>query len=330
MERKCAIVITVFLSFIFSMPLMGKSMQLEEPFYKAYIKTEGLKYRVVVNGFDIKSDASLHPLTVEIPINQFVRTGDNKFEVQIFPLSREGNLYKNDSAFVDVEFRLYTELTEYVVLSELHYSAKNEEAEKPFKGCSVEGRYRLKDNDFEKDGDGEYIISSLNSTVLENEYNKTYLYHTVTMPTPFPEWKFLTSDPISDPKNFKGKDQIINGLVGAPFKVLEGIHTALSKKDIDSIMPLFKERNNEMDKAFYYKPGTYEKMLRDSLQEEFDKNMILEDIKIDHAVPMVSPGLNVIQLGLGPLIYFYNEDESVFNKYDIFFRKQGDQWIITR
>ncbi len=330
MERKCATVITVFLSLIFSMPLMGKSMQLEEPFYKAYIKTEGLKYRAVVNGFDIKSDASLHPLTVEIPINQFVRTGDNKFEVQIFPLSREGNLYENDSAFVDVEFRLYTELTEYVVLSELHYSAKNAEAEKPFEGSSIAGNYSIKDNQLQENNNGDYIISSLKDTVLTDDYNKTYMFHIVSMPTPFPEWKFLSSDKIPDPKQYKTDQEIIDNIVNQPFEVLKTLHSALSKKDLDSIMSLFKERNDEMDKAFYYKPGTYEEMLRDAFQEDFNRNRILSELDIDFARPMVSPGFNVVQLGTAPLIEFYNEDKSVYFKYDIFFRKQGDQWIITR
>ncbi len=330
MERKCATVITVFLSFIFSMPLMGKSMQLEEPFYKAYIKTEGLRYRIALNGVDIKSDKSRHPLTVEIPVNQFVRTGENKFEVQIFPLTKKGKLYISDSAHMDMELRLYTGLEEYVILNELHYSAKNAEAEKPFDGSSTEGRYALADNTLSEDASGEYSVSPLAIEVQENKYNNTYMRQNVTMPTPFPEWKFINGDPIPDPKQFKAMDQMVNGLIGEPFKVLEKIHTALSKKDIDSIMPLFKERNDEMDKAFYYKPGTYEKMLRDSFQEEFDKNMILADITIDHAKPIVSPGNNIVQFGSQPLIYFYNEEKSVFNKYDIFFRKQGDQWIITR
>ncbi|VAW64789.1 hypothetical protein MNBD_GAMMA10-3383, partial [hydrothermal vent metagenome] len=38
----------------------------------------------------------------------------------------------------------------------------------------------------------------------------------------------------------------------------------------------------------------------------------------------------LIQLGLDPLIIFYNESKSVFIKYDIYFRKEGDKWIITR
>ncbi len=330
MERKCATVITVFLSFIFSMPLMGKSMQLEEPFYKAYIKTEGLKYRVVVNGVDIKNDKSRHPLTVEIPVNQFVKTGENKLELQIFPLTKEGDLYISDSASMDMEFRLYTGLEEYVILSELHYSAKNAEAEKPFDGSSTEGRYALVDNTLSEDASGEYSVSPLAIEVQENKYNKTYMRQNVTMPTPFPEWKFLTSDPIPDPAQFKTREQMIGGLVGKPYAILETIHTALSKKDIDSIMPLFKERNDEMDKAFYYKPGTYEKLLRDAFQEEFSKDMILMDMDIDYAKPMVSPGNNIIQLGSSPMIEFKNKEESVFSSYDIFFRKDGDQWIITR
>ncbi len=330
MERKCATVITVFLSFIFSMPLMGKSMQLEEPFYKAYFKSDGIVFGLVVNGVEVYFNKSGNPVSVEIPINQFVRTGENKLELQMHTYEENDKLYLREDAKITVEYRLYTSLEEYVVLNKLNYSAKNEEAGKPFEESSTKGRYSIKDHQFIKDNKGEYIVSDISHFVDKNEYGANYISHIVTMPTPFPEWKFINGEPIPDPKQFKAMDQMVNGLIGEPFKVLEKIHAALSKKDIDSIMPLFKERNDEMDKAFYYKPGTYEKLLRDAFQEEFERKMILKDLDINVARPMVSPGHNLIQLGVDPLIRFYNEEKSVFNKYDIFFRKQGDQWIITR
>jgi len=309
---------------------MGKSMQIDEPFYKVFIDTQGLKYRVVANGIDIKHDKSLTPLKVEIPINQFVRSGENKFELQLFPFSKKGNLTKTDDDYINVEFRLYIDLKNYVVLSKLNYSAKKDKADKLYDSGTEEGRYSLIKHNFEADNNGGYSVSKLDIDVKEDAYNKTFMRQSVSMKTPFPEWRFLTAETIPDPQQFKTKEQMINGLVGEPFSILEKIHKGLSNKDIDSIMPLFKERNDEMDKAFYYKPGTYEKMLRDALEENFKKGRILKDLDINIASPMVSPGKNIMQLGLGPLIVFHNESKSVFIKYDIYFRKEGDKWIITR
>ncbi len=330
MERKCATVITVFLSFIFSMPLMGKSMQLEEPFYKAYFKSDGIVFGLVVNGVEVYFNKSGNPVSVEIPINQFVRTGENKLELQMHTYEENDKLYLREDAKITVEYRLYTSLEEYVVLNKLNYSAKNAKAEKPFEGSSEANRYSLIDHKFVKDDGGDYNVSEMTHFVDKEEYGANYISHTVSMPTPFPEWNFLASDKIPSVEQFKSADELIEKFVGAPYAVLEEVHAGLSKKDVDSIIPLFKERNDEMDKAFYYKPGTYEKMLRDAFQEEFDKNMILEELDIEYAGPTVSPGSNLVQLGTGPLIRFHNKEKSVFNKYDIFFRKQGDQWIITR
>ncbi len=309
---------------------MGKSMQINEPFYKVFINTQGLKYRIVVNGFDIMYDKSLSPLTVETPINQFVRTGENKFELQIVPFSKKGNLTKTDEDYIEIEFRLYTDLTNYVVLSKLSYSAKNVKAGKPYDGSTTEGQYSLINHKLETNNNGEYTVSKLDTEVKEEAYNQTFIRQTVTMSTPFPEWRFLTGDPIPDPQQFKTVQQMVDGLVGAPFSVLEKIHKALSNKDIDSIIPLFKERNDEMDKAFYYEPGTYEKLLKESFEENYKKGRILDGLDINVARPTISSGKNIVQIGSAPLIVFHNESESVFIKYDIYFRKNGDNWIITR
>jgi len=311
-------------------PAMGKSMQIDQPFYKVFISTQGMKYRVVANGIDIKNDKSLSPLNIEIPINQFMQTGENKFELQLFPFTKKGNLTKTDDDYIEIEFRLYSDISKYVVLSKLSYSEKNSKTGNPYNGSTTEGNYSLVNHKFEPNNNGEYRVSKLDIDVKENAYNKTFIRQSVSLTTPFPQWKFLTSDAIPDRKQFKTLEQLIDGLIGAPFKVLEKIHAALSNKDLDSIMPLFKERNDEMDKAFYYEPGTYEKLLREAFQENYKKGRILNDLNINVAKPMISPGKNVVQLGSDPLIRFHNKNKSVFIKYDIYFRKDGEKWIITR
>ncbi len=326
--RLCLILCTIQL--LTNTHVMGKSMQIDEPFYKVFIDTQGLKYRVVVNGIDIKNDKKLTPLKIEIPINQFVRTGENKFELQLFPFSKKGNLTKTNDDYIEIEFRLYTDLTNYVVLSKLNYSAKNVAAGKPYDGSTVEGRYSLINHKFEYDDNGEYIISELDAEVREDAYNKTFLRQQVSMQTPFPEWRFLKSDFIPGPEQFKTVEKMMKDIIRAPFNEVKKIHTALSNKDINSIMPMFKERNDEMDKAFYYKSGTYEKMLIEAFKENISKNNMLGDLIIDEAQPVVSPDGKTLKLGVDSILYFHNKSKSVYKIYEIYFRKDGDKWIITR
>jgi len=310
--------------------VMGKSMQIDQPFFKVYFQAESVAFGIVVNGFEVYFNNKGGPITLEIPINQFVRSGENKFELQLQTWNDEGDLSIKNSAFINVEYRLYIDLNNYVVLNKQVYSAKNNKQSTPFKDSSKKGQYSINDNKLITDNTGEYSVSDIQINIDKANYDANYLSHIVTMPTPFPEWKFLTSDTIPDRKQFKTIEQLIDGLIGAPFKVLEKIHTALNNKDLESIMPLFKERNDEMDKAFYYEPGTYEKMLREAFEDDFIKGRLLKDIDINKAKPMISPGKNVVQIGSSPLIVFYNKNKSVFMKYDIYFRKNGDKWIITR
>lgn len=325
--------IFVILSFIILLTnsfVMGKNMEINEPFYKVYFKTEGVVFGVVVNGFEVYFNNTGKSKSVEIPINQFVKSGENKLELQLHTWEENNKLSLDDSAYIDLEYRLYTGLKDYVVLNKLSYSEKDAKQGAPFINSSKKSQYTLQDNLLIIDKSGNYVISELNHSVDKKNYDANYIYHIVTMPTPFPEWHFLTSDTIPNPQQFKTIETMTKGLVGAPFTVLEKIHKGLADKDIESIMPLFKERNDEMDKAFYYTSGTYEKMLREAFEEEFSKGMILLDLDINIAKPMVSPGFKVVQLGSGPLIVFKNKSESVFSKYDIYFRKDGDEWIITR
>ncbi len=310
----------------------GGNVNLEKPFYKAYFKAEGVVFGVVVNGVEVYFGSNAAPVTLEIPINQYVRNGKNKLELQLHTYEQNNQLSISESAFIELEYRLYPKSSsgDYVVLNQLKYSAQAEKSNDPFAGSSKEGHYALKNDELVPSGSGEIVVSSLNHVVDKNEYDANYISHDVHMPAPFPEWAFLNGDAIPDPKQFKTMDELVPGLIGAPFKELEIIHASLSKQDIDSIMPMFKERNDEMDTAYYYKPGTYEGLLREALQGEFDNGLILDELDINIAKPMVSPGKNIIQLGADPLILFHTKSESVFNKYDIYFRKEGDKWIITR
>jgi len=310
--------------------VMGKNMQINEPFYKVYFKAEGMVFTTIVNGFNVYTMSKAAPITLEIPVNQFVKSGDNKLELLIHTRGDDNALSLTNSAYIDLEYRLYTSLDDYVILNKLSYSSRNEKQDQPFKNSSNKGRYSIKDHKLVADNAGDYGVSEFQITVDKEDYDNNHLYHIVTMPTPFPEWKFLTGDTIPDPRQFKTVEQMTNGLVGAPFNELKKVHAGLSNKDIDSIMPLFKERNDEMDKAFYYKPGTYEKMLREAFEENYKKDRILQDLDINIARPKVSSGKTIVQLGADPLILFHNESKSVFISYDIYFRKDGDKWIITR
>lgn len=85
----------------------GDRIQLEKPFYKAYFKSQGVLFGVVVNGAEVYFGDSGRPTTLEIPVNQFVRAGENKLELQLHTWERNDELALDDSAYISLEYRLY-------------------------------------------------------------------------------------------------------------------------------------------------------------------------------------------------------------------------------
>ncbi|VAW60029.1 hypothetical protein MNBD_GAMMA08-2931 [hydrothermal vent metagenome] len=94
-------------------------------------------------------------------------------------------------------------------------------------------------------------------------------------------------------------------------------------------MSLFKERNREYDIAMYYPEGTYDKKLRRSLEKDSSKYK-LKISTFDNAMPYISDDKKLLKLGNVGLIYFVNDDETSFTRYEIIFYKKDGKWVVSR
>jgi len=215
-----------------------------------------------------------------------------------------------------------------IIINQLKYTAEENIDGTGFEGSSHEGTYKFTD-EMILNKNGNYIIYNPLIEEIENFKGAVLVTQKINIQTPFPEWAFFRDNSIPQLGTLPN-DEFKNKFIPSIFEKYKLIHDALELKDIDSIMPLFKERNMELDTAFYYEKGTYEKMLRASLQEEIDNNMLLTEIDVDHAQPYISLHGNLIKMGNSALIKFHDKEETIFNGYDIFFRKEGDDWIISR
>ncbi len=326
---------TLFLITLSPLCLGKNTMQDMKIYYKLDIQTEGMRYYIMINGITIQKDTKGYPLQLEMPVGQFIRSGKNTINVVLFPWKKTKELGARDDSQIILTLKMYREDRKElngIVISQLKYSVEDSAKGNGFQNSTKEGLYKFTD-ELILDDQGTYDISPLKIKNIPQVKGALEVTQIVTMQTPYPEWGFFKSDRIK--KNFipqtedMSKDEFDNKFSPSLFAKYKSIHTALKNKDINSIMPMFAERNRELDVAFYYKEGTYEKMFRESLQEEFDNNMLLKDIDIDYAQAYVSLYGNLVKMG-DALIVFYDEEKTVFNNYDIFFRKEGDDWIISR
>jgi len=289
--------------------------------YRLEIKTEGIRYDAMVNGITIQDDPDGLPLTVEIPVGQFLRTGKNTIDINLYPWDETETINFREDSYISLTLKMYREDREDlggIIISQLKYTAKDAIKGTGFESSTPEGQYKFTDK-LVLDNEGDYKISSMDIKNLNFFEGAIEATHKIYMQTPFPEWNFFKSDKIKQLDDMTD-DEFENKFVPSLFEKYKYIHEALQHKDIDSIMPLFEERNRELEIAFYYEKGTYEKMLRESLQEELDNNMLLKKIDSEHAQPYVSLYGDLVKIG----------EETIFNGYDIFFRKEGNDWMISR
>jgi len=303
--------------------------------YRLEIKTEGMRYDAMVNGITIQKDPKGLPLTVEIPVGQFLRTGKNTVDLRLYPWKSTKTLNSRDDSYISLTLKMYREDREDlggIIINQLKYTAKDDIKSTGFENSTSEGRYKFTDK-LILNKEGDYKISNIFIKEIDSFEGAKEITQEIHMQTPYPEWAFFRDNSIPQLDEIS-KDEYNNRFKPSLFEKYELIHDALKRKDIDSIMPLFKERNRELETAFYYEKGTYEKMLRAAFQEEFDNKMLLKDQDIEFSPAVISLYGNLVKLGdvgdVTPIIKFHDKEKTIFNGYDIFFRKEGDDWIISR
>ena len=102
--------------------------------------------------------------------------------------------------------------------------------------------------------------------------------------------------------------------------------------DLDDVMPLFEERNNELDKAFYYSSGVMEAKLKDSFEVDFPQlNMLeIEGQDVGYESERNLKLASLLRDNRGPAMVGNFKDSQGSIGFPIMFRKQNGKWIITR
>ena len=154
----------------------------------------------------------------------------------------------------------------------------------------------------------------------------------IDIPSNLPRWGFLEGEElpnyyqISEDQYYKDRNAL--------FEIYKSIEQSLYKGDVDSVLDLFEERNNETDQAFYMEPGETREGLKRSLQRSIENDKIELLISDETAfILKPEPGQKLVSLvrsdKRGAIAFnFIGEEGSV--RYDLVFRKEDGEWIISR
>lgn len=306
-------------------------MLLNKPYFTLSLNMHDCRYAVKVNGVLVQENKDGLSLKVNIPINHWLRTGSNELSLAI--LTFQGKRPLSTTARCEVNLQVRPDdgtEAQTATISRLVFSGKMASVGKGIEESSPAGSYDSK-HQFHAARNGDVTISE---TTIEphHEDNKSKVARQkISLPTPFPEWAFFKSDTLPEVDSMPDAeyDRYVEGLA----VYYKRIYDALKNKNVDSIMPMFEERNRETDQAFFYLPGTSAKKLASAYKAAVnDPNLELLGVKADSLLTHTHDNHKLVQL-----IRESDHSAIVFNlrgggseSYPIIFRKQGDKWIITR
>lgn len=312
------------------------TMLTEKPYFTVSLETNLCVGYLLLNG-QLLHAAEMMPLKFDVPVNHWIRKGENELMMMLLPIDEQGNLSKfprNTKCTMTLRVRQSgSSLEENRAITALTFMAKDPTG---IEGNTPEGRLDSK-NGFAPADKGDVLIGKAKKKPFQE--GAVIVSRTITLPEiGLPEWRFFTSDNIT---NLSGADiggrldeETSDKLKKELLPVYRKIWNALKARKVDDVLPLFEERNQEIDAAFFKKPGdTGAKLAKELKDSASDPKWKLWPITDNNVIIQLYDNNKLARLSQNngkPLISFDHTTDKMTYDYDILFRKSGNKWIITR
>ncbi len=226
-----------------------------KPIYQLSLKAFGTKYLVQINGVVIHQETfSGGQLSTTLPINHWMRSGMNTIGIYIFPEKpgEDINVHASVTITLLVNDKDNPDVTYSV--ADISFSGKQLSDNKAVTNSSPSGRFDS-DDDFRAAASGDIEIHDI--TKKDKLKGRFLFSRKINIPSSLPLWAFFNSDDLPDYKPMSDEEyyQHMNVLLAEYMKV----QNALESGNVDAVIPMFSERNKELDAAFYLQPGSMEK-----------------------------------------------------------------------
>lgn len=303
---------------------LTNSILSKKPVFTLKIHGFGTRYRIYINGVKVYEEKKgMSQVTTSIPLNHWMRAGENSLELTIYPNNEDSPI--NVKSEVNAELYIHNDgmdVQQYRI-GGFNFKGVSRIQESALKG------YRLESEFFKNDDKGELIahaVSVKKDTILKGSYSYKQDFY---IPNSLPLWAFFTSDDVPNGRELSEADYW--DLSDSLCIYVQEIQEKLVAGNIDEVMPLFEERNSELDKAFYYPSGAMEAKLRDSFETDIPRLDMLELIK-DYVSYDNENNLklaSVYRNGKPAIVGNFKDSDGSIN-FPVIFRKQDGKWIITR
>lgn len=317
------------------------NMLTEKPYFTISLEADLCMGYFLLNG-QLLYAAEMAPVKFDLPVNHWIREGKNELVMMLAPVDEEGNFGKfplNMKCAMTMRVRQSGSTTkENLTIAALKFAAIDPTG---IEGNTPEGRLDSKKG-FAPANKGDVLIGKAKKEPFqgpEGAMAGAVVTRSITLPEiGLPEWEFFKSDNIT---NLSGVDiegrldkETSDRLKKELLPIYRKIWSALEARKVEEVLPLFEERNKEVDAAFFKKPGDTGKMLAKELKDNAaDPKKKLWPITDDNVIIQLYDNNKLVRLSQNnrkPLLSFDDIKDKIAYHYDVIFRKSGSKWIITR
>lgn len=311
----------------------GKNMNPlnNQPYFTLKVNGFGAMYFAEINGVSVyrEFDASSQ-VTTFFPVNHLMSPNNNSIELFVLPNSQGDDINPNANIEIQLLVSPNNNRNNTLVISNIMFKGVN--GSKGYINTSHPSGSYDPDNQMSPSQDGAVLVNEIITNPVDAYEGGLYFSRKMTVPNALPSWSFFDSDdlPVQSQLDINSHNKLRDDL----FEEYNKIQKALEKKNIDEVIELFAERNNELDAAFYYEPGTMHKKLYSSLINTVNNpDLVLSDLKPEYLGVYIDTGRKLISLkrnGAQSAIGFDDKLAGGSDRYDIVYRRSNNQWIITR
>ncbi len=306
----------------------------ERPEFILRINASEVRYFAKVNGIAIYREYDREGiLEMDFPVNAYMRSGENSISLYVLPHEKGDEFDYGSEVSAELWVRPHhpkKELDGYKI-TDIRFDGGEVENESGTSESSMSGTFSSS-NEFRFDENGDVVVKDI--VIKENpEFEGAFIFtREIIIPNNLPLWAFFESDELPDYATIP--DEPYAEAHGEIFKLYAAFQEALEREDIDAILMLCEERDREMDQAFYYKPGTYNQLLRESLERTInDDNLELVELPPNILLLIGEDNRKLASLYREPADPAIGCDfiEGIGSvSYPIMCRRENGTWIITR
>lgn len=304
----------------------------DKPVFTVSVEGFNLAYSVILNGVRVYVERNHSgQVSLTMPVNHFMHPKENYLAIDAVPPEPGGSFKPNARVKATLSVHDLGSADDKVTIATIVFSEKAQNDGSPNEGSSAGGRYQLTSR-LEEDPEGRIDLGEVLAKTSSNYEGSRLFERKLIVPNSLPLWAFFDSDEmpdyftIPDEEYYPDRDSLLEEYLK--------VQKALETGDIDSVMPFFEERNRETDLAFYREPGTTEQGIRQDLTGSAnDDKLELAPLTRDSVDMLPEENRKLVRLvrgndGAAVALSFVESQGHIF--YDLVFRRENGEWILTR